>query len=141
MSYFDDDLQYFFSQNSIQHYKLDRKLHDYYTKSLNQAIPFNGSTPDWSKFKKHLTMSVGDINIAINNLSSLISDLNNSTAIVLGDSLLDEAYLVDTIELGLYLGALAEIPQNSYVFPENLDWIICITSYGDIHFGQALNLN
>ena len=138
MSYFDEDLIQSFAELNIPYEKLTKSKHDLLVNKIKNAFVFSGSQINWSLLRE--SVSYNGANPA--NLATLTRDIktkNPTEIIFIGDSLTDHAYQVDTNDLAISLRLFSEIPQHTYVLPENLGWIACINFDGhiDFHGGAA----
>lgn len=56
--------------------------------------------------------------------------------IFLGDSAIEYAYSIAIAELRRALDIFAELPQHTYIFPEQLHWIACLAFEGHIDYAD-----
>lgn len=135
MSYYDDELEKELFELNIQHKKLDKEKHDHFVGEINKKVPFSGSKISWSSLHNSISHKTNEQSIKL--ISEKIKPLNETEIIFIGDSLLEDAYQINTKNLERTLIILSEIPQHTYFFPDDLNWIGCISAEGDIDFGEV----
>jgi hypothetical protein len=135
MSYFDDELEKSFSEAKISYKKLDKEKHDFFVKKINEKIPFSDSKIAWDLLQSSINFNENEGAFALKEISEKIKSLNIAEVIFIGDSTIEDAYQVNILDLEPALEILAEIPQHTYFFSDELSWIACITMEGHIDFG------
>jgi hypothetical protein len=134
MSYYDDELEKELSELNIQYKKLEKEEHDGFVSDINKKVSFSGSKISWGLLQNCISDSTSKHSIKL--ISEKIISLNEIEVIFIGDSLLDDAYQINTKNLEHALNILSEIPQHTYFFSNSLSWIGCVSAEGYIDFGE-----
>lgn len=134
MSYYDDELEKELSELNIPYKRLEKEKHDRLVSEINKKVPFSGSKISWATLQNSMRHNTDKQSIKW--ISERIISLNEENVIFIGDSLLEDAYQINTKNLERSLIVFSDIPQHTYFFSNNLNWIGCISSEGDIDFGE-----
>ncbi|PSL90883.1 MULTISPECIES: hypothetical protein [unclassified Pseudomonas] len=111
--------------------------HEKLVDSINGNIPFSGSQIAWSKLQNSINF---DSSTSINPLLLLTQEINKTNTekmYFVGDSC-SVAYSVGRESLGEVLKVFSELPQHTYIVPEPMTWIACLSFEGYIDFAKLL---
>ncbi|MHC8372942.1 hypothetical protein ACYZT2_19770 [Pseudomonas sp. MDT1-85] len=136
MSYFDEELEKELSELNVDYKKLEKEKHDSFVFEINKKVQFSGSKISWSSLKNSISYDKDEHSIKL--IAEKIKSLNEIEIIFIGDSLIDNAYQVNTENLERTLNVFSEVPQHTYFFSNSLNWIGCINAEGYIDFGEIL---
>ena len=134
MSYFDELLIDTLQKKGIDFLQLSKTEEAKLINEIQKKFTFVGSNIDWSTVKKPVNLNTLDRLEALAKISEALSHLNTKNVCFLGDSVIDHAYVVQIDDIREAIDIFSEIPQHTYVFPENLCWIACITFEGDLDY-------
>lgn len=132
MSYFDDELTDMLNRKGIDYKILTNEEHEKITSIIQKKISFIGAQISWTKLNNAKNFNNLIKNEALNTIADMLSKLRTNCVIFLGDSAIDHAYSVGTNDIKSTLEIIADIPQHSYIFPEDLSWVACISLEGYI---------
>ena len=135
MSYYDHRLEEELSKLNIQYKKLEADKHDCLVNKINKELHFSGSKISWNALKNGISHKTDQRSIKL--ISEAIKNFNEAEVIFIGDALLKDAYQIKTKYLERSLIIFSEIPQHTYFFSENLNWIGCVCTEGYIDFGEV----
>lgn len=132
MSYFDDLLIADLKRKGIVYEALSIEEHEAISNVIQKKSRFVGSQISW----KHLSGAKNLNNIkkseALNIISETLIQLKTKRIIFLGDSAIDHAYYVGTTDIKSAIEIFSEIPQHTYILPEDVSWIACLSAEGYI---------
>ncbi|WP_040068337.1 hypothetical protein [Pseudomonas batumici] len=134
MSYYDDELTKALHKLKISYEKLEIREHDKLVSTINAVFPFSGSKISWEEMSDTTHFDTTSKQEAFSFITTKAIDTTKNVFLI-GDSATNTIYKIKSLDLSLALKELDEIPQHSYVTPQNLDWIFCISMEGDIDFG------
>lgn len=136
MSYFDEELKKELSESSIHFEKLKSEAHDDFVSVINKKIPFSGSKISWNSLPNSMSYIKNDYNQAFREISEKVKMLSISEIIFIGDVLTESAYKTSTNNFETTLAIFADIPQHTYFFSNDLSFIGCISSEGELNFSE-----
>ncbi|NMZ02174.1 hypothetical protein HBO04_18805 [Pseudomonas proteolytica] len=136
MSYFDEILIDTLQKKGIGFLKLSKTEEAKLTDEIQKKFTFVGNKIDWNTIKKPIDLNNLDRFEALAKISEGLSRLRVKNICFLGDSAIDHAYIVQISDIRETIDVLSEIPQHTYIFPESLCWIACITFEGDINYAD-----
>ncbi|NNA68383.1 hypothetical protein [Pseudomonas gessardii] len=134
MSYFDEFLIDTLQKKGIGFLQLSKTEEAKLIDEIQKKFTFVGSKIDWSTVKDSVNLNTLDRLEALAQISEALSHLTVKNVCFLGDSAIDHAYIVQIDDIREAIDIFSEIPQHTYVFPENLCWIACITFEGDLDY-------
>lgn len=73
---------------------------------------------------------------AFRAISEKVKALRIPEIVFIGDALTEIAYKTSTNDFETTLSIFADIPQHTYFFSDNLSFIGCISSEGEINFSE-----
>lgn len=132
MSYFDDELTEALSHKGIDYKILTGEQHETLSSIIQKKIKFSGSQISWADLNDAKNLSSLNKNEALNAIAEMLGQRRANRVFFLGDSAIDYAYSIDTIDIKSALELISEIPQHSYILPEDLSWIACLSLEGYI---------
>ncbi|WLH75928.1 hypothetical protein PSH70_10805 [Pseudomonas fluorescens] len=133
MNYFDEELIKDLKKLNITFSILSEAEHNAIVNSINETMPFSGSQIAWSKLKNSINFGFEASNLAISLLTEEINKKTNRKLYFVGDAC-SEGYSIGPEKLGEALKILSELPQHTYIIPEPMTWIACLSFEGHIDF-------
>lgn len=135
MSYFDETLINTLQKKGIGFLQLSKTKEAQLIDEIKK-LTFIGNKIDWSTVKNSVNLNTLDRPEALTQISEGLSRLRVKNVCFLGDSAIDHAYIVKIGDTRKTIDVFSEIPQHTYIFPENLCWIACITFEGDLDYAD-----
>ncbi|MGX5797165.1 hypothetical protein ACWHY4_25930 [Pseudomonas sp. E2-15] len=135
MNYFDEELIKEFKSLNIKFTVLSEAKHEAIVDSINETMPFSGSQIAWSKLTNSINFGLQASDLAISLLIEEINKVTNDNLYFVGDAC-SEGYLVDHGDLSQVVKILSEFPQHTYIVPEPMTWIACLSFEGYIDFAN-----
>ncbi|WP_323151251.1 hypothetical protein [Pseudomonas glycinae] len=139
MSYFDEELEKELSESSINFEKLKSDAHDNFVSIINKTLPFSGSKISWNSFPNSMSYARSEYDQAFRAISEKLKALRIPEIVFIGDALTESAYKTSTNDFETTMAIFAGIPQHTYFFSDNLSFIGCISSEGEINFSEILS--
>lgn len=136
MSYFEEEIEKDFVDFGINYEKLDDATHDKLVIKINKNLPFTGSKIAWNSFPDSTSYSKNNADSAFIEILKKVNDLKIKEIIFIGDALTESAYKIHTINLKKTLAIFADVPQHTYFFSNEFNFIGCISSEGKINFSE-----
>lgn len=136
MNYFDSDLVETLKKYNIHYEQLSNKNQKIFIHKIKNKIIFAGSQIDWDTLKGATELGNMEKSLALTILSEELGSLGIQKVIFLGDSAIEYAYSINIADIKRALEILAEIPQHTYIFPEELHWIACLAFEGYIDYAK-----
>jgi hypothetical protein len=97
------------------------------------TMPFSGSQIAWSKLTTSINFGLQASDLAISLLIEELNKVTNDNLYFVGD-VCSDGYLVDHRGLSQVVKILSEFPQHTYIVPEPMTWIACLSFEGYIDF-------
>lgn len=110
-----------------------------YFLELSQAYPICGSKIDWDKVDKSVVSYATGENCDaqfIDFFKAMVHEYNlREKCVVIGDSAIDKALLMDISTLNTVLQKIIEIPQHHYILASDYSWCLTFTMEQEMAFG------
>lgn len=132
MSYFDDELIADLKQKGIGYETLSSDKREEISSVIQKKARFIGSQIAWKNLNGAKNLNGFNKSEALNLISKTLGRLKTKRVIFLGDSAIDHAYSVDATDTRSVIEIFSEIPQHTYILPEDLSWIACLSAEGYI---------
>jgi hypothetical protein len=136
MNYFDIELEKHLKAENIHYERLPSEAEEKCINKIQEKIIFSGSQIDWKALQNATNLSHMDKSLALNEISEKLNSLGVEGVIFLGDSAIGHAYSIAITNIRRALDIFAEFPQHTYIFPENLHWIACLSFEGHIDYAE-----
>ncbi|WP_191487520.1 hypothetical protein [Pseudomonas sp. FEN] len=136
MNYYDEEFITWLDREKITYKIINPKEHDELIFSIKRNFPFSGSKIEWSKIENPLNFNEKNKDNAFSKIAQ--KSIESAREIIfIGDSLTHFGYKIKNTDISLALAEIFEIPQHSYIFPQDLSWIACFSMEGDINIGES----
>lgn len=135
MNYFDDELIKDFKRLNIKFTILSETEHDAIVDCINETMPFAGSQVAWSTLKNSINFGRKISDLALSSLTEEINKVTNDKLYFVGDAC-SKGYSVDHGDLSQAVKIISEFPQHTYIVPEPMTWIACLSFEGHIDFAN-----
>lgn len=126
MSYFDDYLICTLKKECIHHVQLSSSDQEFFVNELQKKVTFIGNKINWETLQNPISLSALEKDSALTEISKRLSSLAIQNVIFLGDAAIDHAYSINITDIRKAIEVFSEIPQHTYISPENLCWIGCL---------------
>ncbi|MFC6337604.1 hypothetical protein GIR22_17865 [Pseudomonas sp. CCM 7891] len=136
MTYFDEDLTNTLKKIGVVYKQLSESDHKKLIHQIQQKVIFIGNQIDWSTLKNPCNLNSIEKTNALTQISEKLKTLATQNVIFLGDSAIDHAYSIEISDIKEAVDIFSEIPQHTYIFPENLRWIACLSLEGHIDYAD-----
>ena len=133
MNYFDEELIKDLKKSNINFSILSEAEHNTIVNSINETMPFSGNQIAWSKIKNSISYGLETSNLAISLLTEEINKKTKNKLYFVGDAC-SKGYSIDHEKLSEAIKILSELPQHTYIVPEPMTWIACLSFEGHIDF-------
>lgn len=136
MNYFDNDLVETLKKYNICYEQLPREDQDAFIHRIQKKITFSGNQIDWDTLEGATELGNMEKTLALIKISEKLDSLGVQKVIFLGDSAIEYSYSIEISDIKRALEIFADIPQHTYIFPEELHWIACLAFEGHIDYAD-----
>lgn len=136
MSYFDEELIKDFEIFDIKFTILSVTEVDAIVDCINETMPFSGSQIAWSTLKNTINFGHKTSDFSLSLLTEEINKVTNDKLHFVGDAC-SKGYSIDHGDLSQAIKIISEFPQHTYIVPEPMTWIACLSFEGDIDFANT----
>jgi hypothetical protein len=138
MSYLDEELIADLKKSNINSSNLSKTEHSAIIRKINEHIPFTGSQIAWSSLENSISFGSTSSSAALSMFAEKINAVADGELIFIGDSVCDDAYLVNVEHIDQTLRIFSELPQHTYILQNSLAWIACISFEGHLDFANTI---
>ncbi|KAA0944619.1 MULTISPECIES: hypothetical protein [unclassified Pseudomonas] len=107
-----------------------------FVNELQKKVTFIGNKIHWATLQNPISLSTLEKDSALTETSKRLSSLTIQNVIFLGDAAIDHAYSINITDIKKAIEIFSEVPQHTYIFPENLCWIGCLAFEGYMDYAD-----